>query len=120
MPGLKFRMQLLFVDDLVKIIIESLSLPPNQILNIAGRAISYMDLLKAAKESGCKFSIIDWPNFFTLILKTVSRLSFSPMPAWQIDSLLADEIFEEYNWRKLFNMEETTLQEGLLKTIKNK
>lgn len=120
MPGLKFRMQLLFVDDLAKIIMGSLILPPNQIINIAGRTVSYMDLLKAVKELGCNFSIINWPNFFALILKTVSHLPFSPMPAWQIDSILADEIFEEYGWREIFNIKETVLREGLLKTIENK
>jgi len=120
MPGFRFRMQLLFIDDLAQIIMKSLDLPSNQVINIAGRAISYMDILKALKGLGYKFSIINWPDFFKSVLKIVCRLPFSPMPAWQIDSLLADEIFEEYNWRKLFNMEETTLQEGLLKTIKNK
>jgi len=117
MPGLKFRMQLLFVDDLAKIIMESLSLPPNQIINIAGRTVSYVDLLKAVRGLGYKFSIINWPNFFTLILKIICRFPFSPMPGWQMDSLLADEVFEEYRWREIFNIKETPFEEGISKTL---
>ena len=117
MPGLKFRMQLLFVDDLAKIIMGSLSLPPNQIVNIAGRSVSYMNLLEMLKGLGYKFSIINWPNFFNSILKIACGLGFSRIPAWQIDSLLADEIFEEYGWREIFNIKETPFEEGISKVL---
>jgi nucleoside-diphosphate-sugar epimerase len=117
MPGLKFRMQLLFIDDLVKIITGSLSLPPNQIINIAGRTESYMDLLKALRGMGLKFSIINWPKFFAIILKMASLLGLLSLPAWQVDSLMANEIFDESNWQKLFNLEETSFEDGLKKTL---
>jgi NADH dehydrogenase len=118
MPGLGFRMQLIFIDDLAEMIITSLNLEPNQIINIAGRTASYSDLLNFLKTLGYKFSIINWPKFFAAFLKTASRLNLISMPAWQVDSLLADEIFGEEDWHKLFNIKETSLNEGLIKTVK--
>jgi nucleoside-diphosphate-sugar epimerase len=116
-PGFGFRMQLVFVDDLARMIMASLNLKPGQIINIAGRTVSFSDLLKVLKGQGCKFSIINWPKFFAAILKTAGRLGLMSMPAWQVESLLADEIFDESDWHKIFNIKETSLDEGLIKTI---
>lgn len=118
LPGLGFRLQLVYVDDLAKMMIASLKIESGQVINIAGQTVSFADLLKSLKGFGYKFFIVSWPKFFALILKTAGRLGLMPMPAWQVDSLLADEIFDESNWHKIFNIKETSLREGLIKTAK--
>jgi len=115
-PVFNFRLQPIFVDDAVCAIVKCLDLPPNQTINMAGReTISYADLLDFLKSKGYKIHTLNTPKLFNFLLKAFSYLPFSPVPHWQIKTLLADEIFEEYGWLELFKLKPTSLAEGLTK-----
>ncbi|KKS26431.1 MAG: NAD-dependent epimerase/dehydratase [Parcubacteria group bacterium GW2011_GWC2_42_6] len=118
-PVFKFRMQPIFVDDMAEIIRQSLDLAPDKIINIAGgQTVSHADFLLSLKELGYKFIILNWPRFFSGVLKLVLFMPWLPMPRQQIKTLLADEIYPEYGWQKIFEIKEKPFKEGLAETLK--
>lgn len=119
MPVLNFRMQPIFINDIIKIISSCVNLNPNAIINIAGlEIITFNDLLKRLKSFGYKFCLINLPSFFSLAVKIFSLLPLSPIAYWQIKGLVSDEIIEEYDWQDLLKIKPTPFSEGLAKTIK--
>lgn len=119
MPVFDFKIQPLYVKDLVKIIIACLRFPPNKIFNITGpEIISSRDILKELKSLNYKFSEIYLPGFFSVIIKLCAFFPFSPLTSWQIESLLSNELFESSEWEKLFNLKATPFKEGIYKTAK--
>lgn len=118
MPVFNFRMQPVFIDDLVKVISACLSVSASQTINIVGpEIITFADLLAHLKLLGFKFYKLNAPCFFSFLIKIFSFLPFFPLPRWQVKTLLADEIFEEHQWRELFKIKETPFIEGLSKTL---
>jgi len=119
-PVFKFRLQPLYIDDLINIMNQSLGVEPNKEYNIAGKEeINFKEVLFVCKELGYKFRMINWPIFFNLLLKMVSILPFSPLPHWQVKSLLTDEVFESDDWENIFNIKLTNFKNGIKKTIGN-
>lgn len=119
MPVLNFRMQPIFIDDLIKVIFACLGVSTNQTINIVGpEIITFTDLLAHLKVLGFKFYKLNAPRFFSFLIKIFSFLPFFPLPRWQVKTLLADEIFEEHQWRELFKIKETPFIEGLSKTLR--
>jgi len=119
-PVFNFRLQPLYIDDLVKIMVESLEIEPNKEYNIVGREkLNFKDVLFVFKESGYKLHIIDWPRFFNLSLKLASIFPFSPLPHWQVNSLLTDEVFESDDWENIFNIKATNFKNGIKKIIES-
>ena len=117
-PVFNFRLQPVFVDDAVLAITKCLDLPPNKIINMAGQeTISYAGLLEFLKNKGYKIHSLNAPGLFNLLLEIFSYLPFSPLPHWQVATLLADEIFAEYGWLELFKIKPSSLSEGLTKMI---
>lgn len=118
-PVFKFRMQPIFVDDMAEMIYQSFDLVPDKIINIAGsQIISHVDFLLALKGLGYKFAILNWPRFFSGLLKLISFLPFLLISRQQIKTLLADEIYPEYGWQKIFKITEKPFKEGLAETLK--
>ncbi len=121
MPLLNFRLQPVFIDDIIKIIISCLDFKVNQIFNIVGReTINFGDLLKTLKSLRYKFFIIPMPLFFSFIIKIFSLLPFSPLTPWQVRGLISDEVFDGCDWPKIFSLKPTPFSEGLSKTINEK
>ncbi len=117
-PVFNFRMQPLFVDDVAKVITACLNAAPNQIINLAGQEIiSYAGLLELLQAKGYKIRAIKAPRLFNFLFRVFSYLPFSPMPNWQVKTLLADEIFEASQWPELLNVKWTSLDEGMIKII---
>lgn len=117
-PVFKFRMQPLYIGDLVQVIHKSLDLPPNSILKITGKeVISYTDLLDYMAELGYKRARINSPSFFNFLIKAMSRLPFSPFPRWQVETLFADEIYEGDQWSEKFNIKPTLFCEGIRQIV---
>ncbi|MFH1523305.1 MAG: NAD(P)-dependent oxidoreductase [Patescibacteria group bacterium] len=117
-PVFKFLMQPLFIDDLVKIISASLKMPVNQKYNLVGlETISYYDIIKALKSLGYKLKIINLPFVFNWLIKIFSLTPISPMPYWQVRTLLASEIYQGDNWPKIFKINPTSFREGLKKQL---
>jgi nucleoside-diphosphate-sugar epimerase len=117
-PLLKFRLQPLFVGDLAKVVDGCLGLAPSRAINIIGPTISYEDFLKLFREMGYKFYFFRAPWLLAWLIKIVSRLPFSPMPYWQVQSLLADEVYKGDDWQRIFNIKETSLKDGIVQTVK--
>lgn len=119
LPIWDFKIQPLFVGDLVKIMLSCLTLKPNQIINIIGQEeIGLSDFLSQAKsELKKRCHILRLPKFFIPFLKLISRLPFFPFPFWQIQPLLNDEIFSGNDWPRIFKIKPTTLKEGLKHTV---
>ena len=119
MPMFDFRMQPIFIDDILKIIAACIDFPANAVLNITGpEIISFRDLLARLKSFGYKFYTVNMPSFFSFVIKTFSLLPFSPVPHWQIRGLLSDEIYQGSNWENLFHIEPVLFKDGLSKIIK--
>ncbi|TSD02222.1 MAG: NAD-dependent epimerase/dehydratase [Parcubacteria group bacterium Athens0714_24] len=118
MPLLNFRLQPIFVDDIIKIIVACFNLHPGQVFNIVGpETISFENLLKTIKSLRYKFFIISMPSFFSFIIKLFSFLPFSPLTPWQVKSLFSDEIFDGCAWSEIFSVKPTLFSQGLSKTI---
>lgn len=116
MPVLNFRLQPIFVDDLVKVIGASLDAPANSTLNIVGvETVSCADMFIKFQSLGCKFRIINMPRLFSFLTRFFSFFPFSPIPYWQVKSLLSDEVFEGYDWPALFKVAPTPFNEGISK-----
>ena len=117
-PVFDFKMQPIYIDDLVKIIIASIKIAPNQVFNLAGREpVSYAELLELLKTKGLKIRYLNAPRLFNFLLRIFSFLPFSPLSHRQVKTLLADEIFETSPWPELFKLKYTSLDEGLAKII---
>lgn len=117
-PVFNFRLQPLFVDDVARVIMACFKAAPNQIINLAGReTVSYADLLELLKVKGYKIRRLNAPRLFNFLLKVFSCLPFSPLPYWQIKTLLADEIFAGSQWPGKFSVKRTSLEEGMAKVI---
>jgi nucleoside-diphosphate-sugar epimerase len=111
MPFFDFKIQPLYVADLVKIIAACLDAPTNKILNITGQEIiSMKDILEILKKSDYKFLAIPVPNFF---IKLCAILPFFPMASWQIKSLFSNEIYESSGWEELFGLKATPFNEAI-------
>lgn len=118
MPVLPFRMQPLFVDDLIKAILACLNLPADQIINIVGtEIISFTDLWNRLKALGFRFYQVKAPKFFCFLLKLLSRFPFFPLTPWQIKTWQADEIFRDHSWPRILDIEATSFSAGLKKTL---
>lgn len=119
-PIFNFRMQPIFVDDIVSAIVKCLELPANQVIDLAGREIvSYRNLVERLRANGYKIKSINAPRLFAVLLKLFSRLPFSPISSWQAKTLLADEIFvQDQGWSWL-GTEEITFSDGFDKLLKN-
>jgi len=116
MPVLDFRVQPLLVEDLVKIIFKSVTGSDNKILNIVGpEIVSCLEIYKEMRQAGFKFRIINWPCFFTVLVKVFSRLPGSPLPLWQIKSLFDKETFKGDNWAEEFRIKPTGFSAGIKK-----
>lgn len=115
LPELNFRLQPLFVGDLVKVIEVSLVCHPSSVLNIAGPEIlTFNEVLKNIQEtSKQKILIINWPRVFGWLLRTMAFLPFFPIPRWQVNALAANYIFKGDDWERLFNIQATRFVDGL-------
>ena len=114
MPVLNFRIQPIFIEDLLKAVSASLNLPVNQIINIVGpEIISFENLLNYLKGFGYKFWKIKAPSFFSVLIRIVSFLPFSPLTPGQIKTLLADEVYKGDDWQKMLGIKATSFTEGL-------
>lgn len=114
MPVLNFRLQPIFIDDLIKAICACLNLPVNQIINIVGpEVISFEIILNYLKEFGYKFWKINAPAFFSGLIRAISFLPFFPVTSWQTKTLLSDEVYKGDDWQKLLNINTTPFVEGL-------
>ncbi len=120
-PIHNFKIQPLFVGDLVKIIAGCLNYKTNQIINITGEeTVSLDDLLRQAKPLLDRHSyILRLPWFFIWFLKIISSLPLFPFPWWQIRPLLSNEIFKSDPWPVLFKIKPTKLSDGLKQTLNN-
>lgn len=118
-PVLNFRMQLIFLEDLIRIIEAALHCPANTTLNIVGPEIlSFKEILRIIKkQSKKKFLIINCPRFFNWLLRALACLPFFPLPRWQIQTLLSDEVYQGDDWQKLLGLEATPFVEGLRRTL---
>lgn len=115
-PVFKFRLQPLYIDDLVSIIIKSIEIEPSKEYNIVGKEeMSFKDVLLTFKEMEYKFRMIDWLRFFNFSLRLASILPFSPLPHWQVKSLLTDEVFQSDDWENIFNIKATNFKNGIKK-----
>lgn len=118
MPILNFRIQPIFVDDVVKAISGCLNLPANQVINMVGpEIISFEKIPRYLKDFGYKFLKVKVPSFFSFLVWAISFLPFSPVTPWQIKTLLADEVYKGDDWQKLLSLEVTPFVEGLRKTL---
>lgn len=115
MPVFNFRMQPLFVEDLVRIIESLLYYPVNSTLNIVGPEIlSFKNILKIIKKQSKKiFLLINCPRLFNWLLKALACLPFFPLPRWQVQTLLSDEVYQGDDWQKLLNLKSTRFSEGI-------
>lgn len=119
-PIFNFRMQPIFVDDIVFAIAKCLDLPASQTIDLAGTEIvSYRDLVLLLKARGYKIRTINMPRLFGALLKFFSWLPFSPMTSWQVKTLLSDEIFIRSQSWSLLEIKTTPFSEGLDKLLKN-
>jgi nucleoside-diphosphate-sugar epimerase len=120
MPVLNFRLQPIYVDDLVRAVANSLKSPVNQALNMVGQEIiSYNDILKILKAQGYKFTSLNYPRFFSILLRTLSLLPFCPFSYHQVKTLLEDEIYQSDSWPELFNIQPTLFMDGLIIILTN-
>lgn len=109
MPLFDFKMQPVFIGDLIKIIYKCLEELDNKIFNIVGsETITFLDLLLGLKSSKkYKFFIIRMPRLFNFLIKIFSFLPFFPIPHWQVKGLLDNEVLNGCDWQKLFNIKAT-------------
>lgn len=120
MPVLHFRLQPIYVDDLVRVVADSLKSPINQTLNIVGpEIISYSDILRILKTQGYKFISLNYPRLFSILLRALSILPFCPLSYHQVKTLLGDEIYQSDNWPELFNIRPTLFMDGLTIILTN-
>lgn len=118
MPLLNFKMQPVFIDDIIKIISACLNYQSGTILDIAGpETITFADLLRNLKSLNYKFYIVNLPSFFSFAVKLFSFLPFFPLMPWQAKRLLSNEVFNGLSWSKSFNTKPTLFSEGILRTI---
>jgi len=118
LPAFNFRLQLIFIDDLVKAIVASLSLEPNRVVDLGGQIIGFGDFLKLLQAGGLNFSIVRWPGFFAALVRFFSVLPLSPFPAWQVRSLMADEVADDRIWAGLLKIEQTPLEAGVKRILR--
>ena len=119
-PIFNFRLQPIFVEDVVLAIVKCLDLPADQIINLAGgEIISYRDLIELLRAKGYRIKSINAPRLFAVLLKIFSYLPFSPMSSWQVKTLLADEVSVQDQWPSLLGIKETPFSEGFNKLLKN-
>lgn len=116
-PIFDFKLQPVFVDDLVELIMANLKLLGNREINVSGPVISFEQLIMEIKKLYPGFLVLNWPRLFNALIKSFSCLSFSPFPRWQVKTLLVSEIFGGEDWASKFNMRETPLREGLSKIL---
>lgn len=119
MPVFNFRMQPIFLDDLIKVISAYLNASVSQTLNIVGpEVLSFKDILEIIKkQSKKKFLFINYPRFFNWLLRVLACLPLSPLPHWQIQTLLSDEVYQGDDWQKLLNVAATPFAKGLEATL---
>ena len=118
LPISNFKLQTVYIDDLIKIVSACLTVAPNQIFNIVGtETVSLKEILRVLKNNGIKTRPIFFPKIFNLFIKLLSFLPFSPLPNWQVKSILASEEFKGSNWPEIFNIKPTPFEKGIIKTI---
>ncbi len=114
LPVLSFRIQPLFIADLVRVIAGCLAGPDKNIYNVAGpETLSCLDIYREFKKQGYNFRIINWPRFFSTAIRLVAYFPFAPLPAWQVKSLLTDETFSGADWPRIFKIKPTFFREGV-------
>ncbi|MDO8667559.1 MAG: NAD-dependent epimerase/dehydratase family protein [bacterium] len=120
-PIFDFKIQPLFVGDLVEIISRSLEAKTKQIINIIGQeTVALSDILQRAKLLlNRQAYILRLPKFLTGFLKLVSLCPYFPFPWWQIQPLLSNEILKSDPWPDLFKIKPTKLDDGLKRTLSN-
>lgn len=119
-PIFDFRMQPIFVDDIVLAIARCLCLSASRVMDLAGTEIvSYRDIIGLLEAKGYKIRSVDAPRLFAALLKIFSWLPFSPMPSWQVKTLLSDEIFIRCQGWSLLDIKTTPFSDGLDKLFKN-
>lgn len=120
MPVFNFNMQPVYIDDLIKVIVYSLSIQENKELNIVGQEIiKYIDILNILKSLGLKLKTINMPEFFAAMLKFLSLTSFLPMPYWQVKTLLVNETYKGDAWPEQFKIRPTLFKDGIREVIKS-
>ncbi|MEK9183282.1 MAG: NAD(P)-dependent oxidoreductase [Patescibacteria group bacterium] len=118
MPVLNFRLQPIFIEDLVMAISACIDSSANQIINMAGlEIISFETILNYLKNFGYKFWKINAPVFFSGLIRVISFLPFFPLTLWQIKTLLSDEVYKSDDWQKLLNVVATPFVKGLEATL---
>ncbi len=118
-PILDFKIQPLFIGDLVKIICHCLELKTNQIINLTGEeTVNLYDLLQSARVLLNRHSyILRLPKHLTPFFKIISRCRYFPFPWWRIQPLLANEIFPGDSWPDMFKIKPIKLIDGLKQTL---
>lgn len=120
-PIFDFKIQPLFVGDLIEIISRSLEAKTKQIINITGQeTVTLSDILRRARLLLNRHTyILSLPKFLIGFLKLVSFCPYFPFPWWQIQPLLSNEILKSDPWPDLFKIKPTKLDDGLKQTLLN-
>lgn len=119
MSVFNFRMQPLFIDDLIQAIYACLNASISQTIDVVGSEIlSFKEILLIFKKQNKKnFLLINCPRFFSWLLRALASLPFFPLPRWQVKTMLTDEIYVGDDWQKLLNVAATPFAKGLEATL---
>ncbi|OGF23563.1 hypothetical protein A3D45_00560 [Candidatus Falkowbacteria bacterium RIFCSPHIGHO2_02_FULL_42_9] len=120
-PIFDFKIQPLFVGDLIEIISRSMDSQIKQVINITGQeTVSLSNILQRAKLLlNRQTYILRLPKFLVGFLKLASLCPYFPFPWWQIQPLLSNEILPSDPWPDLFKIKPTKLDDGLKQTLLN-
>jgi len=118
LPVSNIKFQPVYLDDLLEAVLGCLKIAPNRVVNLAGlETIAVVDILRILKGQGFKARPLVLPKIFNRLIWLLALLPFSPLPAWQVKSLLDSEEFTGDDWPIIFNIKPTFFKEGLIKTL---
>ncbi len=114
--------QPLFVGDFTEIILACIAKrPSSQSYNISGKEkITFIDIIrkiKAAKKSACLLVKLPYSLFYLLLAVYALFDRDPPFTTTQLKALVIDEVFEDIDWEKIFEVMATPLDIAITETF---
>ncbi|CAA0088114.1 Aurachin B dehydrogenase [Halioglobus japonicus] len=114
--------QPLYAGDFTDIILSCIEKrPPSGCYNISGKEkISYIDIIrriKAAKRSSCLLLKIPYSLFYFLLKVYAIFDRDPPFTTTQLQALVLDEVFEDIDWERIFDVTATPLDQAIHDTF---